>query len=80
MNTWLSWLFRPAPEQLPEAGEDLRSLQKRRQALQEALSSLRAYGFDPTATDDARALKALERRIFALRHKRDSAGGTPLLH
>jgi hypothetical protein len=81
MMAWLSWLFSPAPERIPpDSREELRSLKKQRQTLLESLSSLRAYGFDSIAVDDEQALKAVERRIFVLQHKLDSADGTPFLH
>ena len=81
MMAWLSWLFKPAPERTPEdPREELQFLKKRRQALMESLASLRAFGFDSIAADDEHALKAVDRRIFALQLKLDTHGGSALQH
>lgn len=81
MMAWLSWLLKPAPERTPEnPREELQFLKKRRQAILESLASLRAFGFDSSAADDEHALKAVERRIFALQLKLDTGGGNTLLH
>jgi hypothetical protein len=81
MIGWLTSLFRPAPERIPEdPREELQTLKRKRQAMLESLSSLRAHGFDSIAEDDEQALKAVERRIFALQQRLDTGGGNPLLH
>lgn len=81
MIGWLTSWFRPAPEPIPEDPRELlEGLKRKRQALLESLSSLRAHGFDSVAEDDEQALKALERRIFALQLRLDTGGENPLLH
>jgi len=81
MMAWLSWLFSPAAERSPEdPREELRTLKDQRHALLDSLSSLRAYGFDAVAKADEAALKAVERRIFALQLKLGTSGGDALLH
>ena len=79
MLGWLTSWLRPAPEGIPEdPREELQSLRRRRQELLESLSSLRAYGYDSIAEDDELALKAVDRRIYALQAKLDA--GDALLH
>jgi len=73
MIGWLTSLFRPAPERVCEdPREELLHLKRKRQALLESLSSLRAYGFDSIAEDDEQDLKAVERRIYALQFRLDA--------
>lgn len=80
MLGWLTSWLRPAPEGVPEDPRvELRTLKRRRQVLLESLSSLRAYGFDSIAEDDELALRAVERRIYALQTKLE-AGSGQLLH
>lgn len=81
MMTWLSWLFRPAPERAPLAPrEELQHLKRRRHSLLRSLSALRDHGFEAIAGDDEAALKTLERRIHALQQKPGGHGGNPILH
>jgi len=78
MMAWLSWLFKDAAEHCPlDPREELRSLKDRRHALLESLNSLRAYGF--ASDDDEAALRAVERRIFALQLKLSTSDGDALL-
>jgi hypothetical protein len=81
MIGWLTSLFRPAPERVcQDPHEELLRLKRKRQALLESLSSLRAYGFDSIAEDDEQALKDVERRIYALQLRPDSDDGGTLRH
>jgi hypothetical protein len=75
MIGWLTWLFEPAPESVPsDPREELLVLKRRRRAILESLSALRAHGFDSVAEDDEHALRAVDRRISVLQLKLDTAG------